>query len=461
MSMRRSTFTSAAVAGALAAGLLITVHESWPDGCPERPRTLTVLGDKDVSSGRQRKELIENWRGRDGMRAELRELPGVADLQHAQAVATAQGGGCGIDVYILDGPWVAEFAEAGYLRPIAEGALADLEKREPLNALLPGALRRSGYFDGRLWAVPLSADAPLLYYRKDLLDAAGFRPPESWPELWEQAEKVLASPHGDLKAGYAAQLARYEGFTVNALELMWAHDDGDLVEDGEVEINPTALRSISEKLGPADGRTLIARDSFVWHEDEATEAFFSGRTLFLRNWPTAYRRLAEDPSLKKEADLTAKYGVAPLPGQGVLGGQLLAVAARSPYRDEARDLIGELTGYDAQHRLFWCGGFAPVRTEVYERRGAEDCESAKPEDPDKRVVRHLPWEFMPALRQAVERARPRPESPSYTRFSFVFQDLMYCGLQTPPLTSSCSRPSAAPAFPGDLEDRLTEALNGR
>jgi len=454
-------FTSAVLAGALAAGVVLLAPKVWPEGgCPARSdRTLVVLGDKDVSSGSQRKKEIEKRLGPERPEAELRELSGVADLQHSQMVAVAQDGGCGVDVYVLDTPWVAEFAEAGYLEPLETGPLEELEKKEPLDALLTGELRRSGHHDGRLWAVPFSADAPLLYYRKDLLEDAGLEAPGTWDDVWEYSRRLLAEPSHGLRAGYAAQLARYEGFTINTLELMWAHDSNELIKDGEVRINPVALEKIRGRFGDPP---LVARGSFTWHEGEATEAFVAGETLFLRNWPTAYRRLAEDRSVKGEKEIAEKYGVTVLPEHGVLGGQSLAVAANSPYKEEARRLIRSLTGYEAQNRLFWCGGFASVRAEVYDKRSPEKCDTPVSDKTGAQIVRHLPQEELDTLREAIEKARPRPDTPHYTWFSRAFQDLLYCALQTPPLVARCSqKPGSAPVFPEDLEDRLTEALRGR
>ncbi|WP_157963765.1 extracellular solute-binding protein [Actinocorallia populi] len=453
--MRQWKFAAGMLAGMLLVGVAaLAVHRPWQgSGCPERRGgTLVVLGDKDVSSGRQRKAEIERWRGPGGTRAELRELSGVADLQHAQLAATAQDGGCGVDVYILDGPWVAEFAEAGHLAPLEGGG-------ERLDGLLTGELRESGYHDGELWAVPFSAEAPLLYYRKDLLEKADLEPPESWDEVWEHSRTLLADPSSGLRAGYAAQLAHYEGFTINVLELMWMHDRSELLDDdGEVEINTIALQEIREKF---DDPRLIARESFTWHEDEATRAFVEGETLFLRNWPTAYRKLAEDPSAENAGRLTEKYGVTVLPRNGVLGGQSLAVAANSPYKAEARRLIEALTGYGAQNRLFWCGGFAPVHAGVYDRRSPEACDAGASDD-EGGYVAQLPPEELDTLRAAVEQARPRPNTPYYTEFSRVFQEVLYCDLQPEARVTSCpQKPGSAPEFLPDLEKRLTDALRGR
>lgn len=464
--MRGFTFLSGTAVGALAAATVLFVPRLWPDDGCHRDGILTVMGGKDVSSGQERRALIEGWK-HPNLKTELRELSGVADLQYSQLVAAAQDGGCDADIYILDLPWITEFADAGYLSPIQEGSFDKLKKQEPLKDVLTGELQQSGYRDGKLWAAPFNADAPLLYYRKDLLEKAHLKPPQSWTELVQQATTLLNEPDNGLQAGYAAQLAPYEGFTVNALELIWAHIDRPITnDDGDVDIHPSSVPTLRDELTAnmsndrSTVRTLIDRRSLTWHEDESIEAFSSGRTLFMRNWPTAYRRLAEDPAVTDPDQLAAKYGVALLPGRGVLGGQSLAIAANSPYRAEAKQLIQELTGQGAQHRLFWCGGFASVRTDVYAEQGKDEC-AGGPTKPGKRVVRHLPWADVPLLRQAIKTARPRPTNAHYTEFSRVFQELLSCRLQEPSEPPDCdAEAKATPDFTRYFEKRLTSALHG-
>ena len=64
----------------------------------------------------------------------------------------------------------------------------------PLDKFFPGVVTTAMY-KGRLYAVPYSTNAGLLYYRKDLLDAAGLKPPKTWAELREQAQR-LSREHG-------------------------------------------------------------------------------------------------------------------------------------------------------------------------------------------------------------------------------------------------------------------------
>ena len=65
--------------------------------------------------------------------------------------------------------------------------------------------------------VPNSSDGGLLYYRKDLLDAAGVTaPPKTWAEMADACTKVKAQ-NASINC-YAGQFEKYEGLTVNFAE---------------------------------------------------------------------------------------------------------------------------------------------------------------------------------------------------------------------------------------------------
>src|SRR4029450_12619348 len=69
------------------------------------------------------------------------------------------------------------FAGAGWLRP-----LEDAFSEDDRAAFLPAAVE-AGRHAGRLYRVPVRTDVGLLYYRRDLLEAGGFAPPETWDDL--------------------------------------------------------------------------------------------------------------------------------------------------------------------------------------------------------------------------------------------------------------------------------------
>lgn len=97
------------------------------------------------------------------------------------------------DVYWADQPRVAALAARGFATDITE-QFADLT-----DAWDPAPLESSSY-DGRLYGTPIANSTQLLYYNKDLLDAAGVTYPSADPEnraTWEalipEVEKVVAA----------------------------------------------------------------------------------------------------------------------------------------------------------------------------------------------------------------------------------------------------------------------------
>ena len=194
---------------------------------PQRwePGRLVILSGTDDGFGDQRQALIDQWNAlEDRPDAEIRTISGGTTAQRAEMVEQAQAGGRDIDIYNLDVTLIAEFADFDYIRSLDETLVdSDGFLRGPLETC-----KRAG----KLWALPFNTDAALLYYRTDLVKSEP--PPTSWAGITNAIEEVFADPgrqHDGLVAGYAGQLADYEGLTVNAIEAIWAA--GGEVVDGK------------------------------------------------------------------------------------------------------------------------------------------------------------------------------------------------------------------------------------
>ena len=196
---------------------------------------------------------------------------------------------------------------------------------------------------GKLVALPFFTDAGLLYYRRDLLDRRGLKPPRTWAELEAAAraiqEQERADGHGDMQ-GFVWQGKTYEGLTVNALEWIASSQGGTIVDaDGKVTIdNPNAARALDRAAGWIG--TISPKGVLNYTEEEARGVFQSGNAVFMRNWPYAWALGQSEGS-----PVRGKVGVSPLPaGDGgtsaaVLGGWQMAVSEYSKNRDAAIDLV--------------------------------------------------------------------------------------------------------------------------
>jgi multiple sugar transport system substrate-binding protein len=153
-------------------------------------------------------------------------------------------------------------------------------------------------------------------------------------------------------------------------------------------------------------------------EEPSRHVFGQGRSVFLRNWPYAWR-LFQDPSSR----MHGKVAVAELPhfpggrSAPTLGGWQLAVNAASRHPGAAEALVRFLTGEAAQKRLAVAYGFQPARVALYR---------------DPELLAAQP--FLGRLARVFAAARPRPVTPHYVRVSQVLQSdfsAAIAGLRTP------------------------------
>jgi multiple sugar transport system substrate-binding protein len=413
---RPLTWWAAGIVVGAAAVLLTTAVTALVDD-PDRLEDngeIVILSGRDDSLDGQRQQLVNQWNElHPHSRARIVELSALADAQRSEMLARAQSGRGDIDVYNLDVTWTAEFADAGYIQSLDES-------RIPEGSFLAGPLATCRY-DGRLWALPFNTDVGLLYYRSDLLD----RPPQTWKDL-EDDVVVMRARSGNDVDGYAGQFADYEGLTVNALEAIGGAG-GSVVDDGGDVVVEDHRVTVTEGLDRL--RKIAPTGVPALDEDSSTLLFRSGKALFMRNWPVAYRALTED----LEGSPPVAFGVAPLPADsGVLGGQNLAVSADTARPRAARALIEFLTSERSQQILFERGGLPATRQVVYSDRTVRE--------------RHP---YVATLERALDDAKPRPAQPHYARFSQVFRSAVDGYLrQGAPLSD-------------DIQDQLVGALKGR
>ena len=336
-----------------------------------------------------------------GVRVKSESLPWTTDEQHQYYVVNMEGGGTpAFDVLMLDVIWVPEFARAGWLLD-----LTDHVPRAELAAHFRSAVE-AATFRGRVWALPWIMNVGLLYYRKDLLDKYGLRPPETYEELVGQVHRIRVGERDAVLDGFLWQGKQYEGLVVNALEALWAN--GTSLLDGDGRLFPDAARA-EEAL--ADLRMLIATGvSPPWvtaaDEELTRRAFGNGRAVFLRNWPYVLDLLQQP-----ESPVRGRIGIAALPrhahgsgGAGSTGGAHLGVHRQTRHPELAAALVRFLTSEEAQRTM--AGGVAlnPTRTALYR---------------DPALLPSHPG--FPEIYRLTLAGRPRPVTPYYLMLSSTLQ----------------------------------------
>src|SRR2546423_15724054 len=169
---------------------------------------ITLATGKDTSGYLQ--SALDKWNSAHASeQVRLIELPASADQQRQQMIQNAQTKSDAYTVLNVDVVWTAEFAANGWIEQLPQDQI-------PTDKILKGPAATAKYFN-KLYAAPYLTDSGLLYYRKDLLDAAGITSaPKTWDELKADCQKVQGSNPG--LGCYAGQFEKYEGLTCNFSE---------------------------------------------------------------------------------------------------------------------------------------------------------------------------------------------------------------------------------------------------
>jgi multiple sugar transport system substrate-binding protein len=224
----------AVVAGAAGTGMVLAACGG--PGSGEGGAELTISANA-VAGGKNTEEAewIEEWvipafeeeqRAR-GVEVDVSFEPsGVDDEQFKTRLALDLQAGSGPDIVTLDGIWVGEFAQAGYIAPLPGTDWAGW-------AQIPEAVRQLAEFDGELYGIPWGTDGRVLFYNKELFARAGLPvawQPVSWAEIVEAAE-ALGTLDGVTPVQLNAGTAMGEATTMQGLLPLLA-GAGEEIHDG-------------------------------------------------------------------------------------------------------------------------------------------------------------------------------------------------------------------------------------
>ncbi|HVL58186.1 MAG TPA: ABC transporter substrate-binding protein [Burkholderiaceae bacterium] len=316
-------------------------------------------------------------------------LPADADQQREQLARRLAARDRDIDLIGMDVIWTAEFAAAGWILPL-EGAVAQAARADRLAAPLASAS-----WQGRLWGVPFTSNAQLLWYRRDRVAAA----PRTWDEMIAMAESL-----GELGT-IQVQGERYEGLTVLFVSLLASAGGSVLEADGAsvaLPPGPTARAlAVMRRLAtsPAADRALANA-----REDQARIGFESGGSSFMINysfvWPSAQRNVPQWADRIGWARWPAV--VDGVPSRVAVGGYNLGVSAFSRWPQQAMDAAACIGAPQHQRLAAVQAGLPPTIAALYD-------------DPQLRAQ----FPFADVLRDTLRDAVQRPQTPLYNDVSLA------------------------------------------
>ncbi len=288
------------------------------------------------------------------------------DSMHQRILLDAPGSNPSFDVYSWEFSWLGEMVAANALRP-----LDDFVQRDAAIINIPDIPKSSWdatFWEGRQYGIPVQPHAELLWWRTDLLDAAGMKPPQTTDDVLAITKAMHKPSEGQYgfmwMGGRGAPLGQTMVHSFAAFDQAcfpnWQNGDWMPALNTDKAVQATEWVKEMAQYAPPDYLNIAWDDQarrFAQGEAAMTFMWF-GRVSFL-----------EDPTKSK---IVGKYAAGPwpaapgLPVRNSTGGWVLGIPAQiSPDRGElAWRFIRWYTSADVEKQLVNAGNVDYPRISV-------------------------------------------------------------------------------------------------
>lgn len=268
------------------------------------------------------------------------------------------------DIVMMDQA-VVQYGRAGWIEPLenffSNPNYVNLDDYD-IDDFFPG-LYGIGTVDGVQYSVPISGETQILYYRKDVLDAAGISVPTTFDELYAAA--VALNKPGEM----AGILLRGQKIHTawNSSGFVWAYGgriSNDPVNPTEAAFNsPEAVAAISmyakllQDAGPAGA------GNYTWYE--AVSDFQQGKAAMYLD-ASVFMGDIEDPS---KSQVSGLVGYAPMPAGPAgafanIGSWMLSISSASKNKPGAFLFFNWATGKETSLKIGAAAGLG-ARASVF------------------------------------------------------------------------------------------------
>ena len=221
-----------------------------------------------------------------------------------------------VDGAVFAPQWMVDYVAGGYLEDLGDRIAKD--KALEWSDIAPFFRDFSSSFGGKTYLVPLDGDFHMLYYRTDLLDKAGLKPPTTWDEYLDVAKKLNGTDDGSGGKVYGSCIAKKRNAqsywfvtdVVGSMTQAKGTSQGTFFDTKDMKplVDNAAFRKAleflkeSSKYGPPDELNMDVSDT--------RPLFTSGKCALNLDWGDV-GVLAIDPKASKVID---KTGASIMPG---------------------------------------------------------------------------------------------------------------------------------------------------
>jgi multiple sugar transport system substrate-binding protein len=281
-----------------------TASTGSESGAPAKPQTITVWIQKTFNDefNEAFAQLFIDWGKQNGIRVNT-EIIDAAALRDTKLPAALEANNVPNITY-MDPPAFAQYQSQGIIVPVKDV----LDELKANGTTFIDNLLGQTIMGGVDYGIPFSGQAWLLWYRKDLLAAAGYNaPPETWEEMLEMCIKVTNPSKNIYGAGFPSG-AQASDLHNMAQSILWDYG-GSMIKDGKVNLGSPESREALKMLLRFYENGTVAQELIVGDDMANNTAMLSGTACFIVNIPTIASALASNAP-----DIWANTGSAPLPG---------------------------------------------------------------------------------------------------------------------------------------------------
>ena len=302
--------------------------------------------------------------------------------------------------------WLPEFAKTGWLMPLNDVISPDILKK-----LKPSYLD-AFTADGKLLALgPWWGGIGGLYYRKDLLEAAGIQPPATYEELVAAAQKLMAA--NPEMSGWTWPALKDQALVNRWVEYLNGYGGTYFDSAGKCAMNSkegvaalTFMKSLFD-----DG--ITPKEALTWKEEESQVRFASGNAIFHTGRQDMMFWL-DDP---KQSKIVGKWGFVPMPatvagkGAGFFEGWGFSINKFSQNPEAAKKVLEVMFDLPVQKAFNLSQGPVQANMDVYT-------------DPD--VIKNNP--NMPLIEKVADTAIPPIPSPKFADITSILSEELHAAL---------------------------------
>lgn len=359
--------------------------------------TLTYMGLQDTAFPHIQQQMFAQFEAaHPGVKVEYAPAPnGEANTYHDKLVTVLSAHDGSIDVYDSDVIWQAQWAPAQWAAPLDSVFPASAQKN------YAPAMIWADTIGSHIYGIPWLLDTGHLFYRKDILDANGLKPAQTWPEMLSQG--IMLQKKYPKMVPFVACYQKGQQLICNFMEYSWSNG-GDFLDakTGAVVFNsPQNLEALQMMISLMKNKVTQA-GVVSMDLDVGRQIFTNGNAIYHRNWNYAYVDSQLTPKLVGNVGVAAPPHFPGHAPASCAGGWQYVVNNYSNHPALAKELA-----------VFMGSG----KMEIFRTLNSDTSPAYLPANNDPQVLKRYPAYAI--LAQQAKIAKSRPKTPFWTQMSTV------------------------------------------